>query len=756
MKNDQQPLSQSLPFIAPLLLLPILLLWRPLFAGETLFWGTPLLQFIPWQRATVEMWRAGHLPLWNPLLGCGAPLAANYQTGAFYPLYGLALVIPPEVALGWTTALHLALAGFGMVAWARAAGMDRFPALLAGLAVEGSGFLVARAGLFPSIVVTFAWIPIWLWRAERFYQTQKTGDALWLGTTLGLGLLAGHAQTAFYGLLLLVAYLTFRFATAARHTKATSSYHSLLIVSLIIVPLTLLAAVQLLPTAELLTLSQRAGGVDREIGLTYSFWPWRTLTLFAPDFFGNPARSTYWGYATYWEDAAYIGLLPLLLAFGAVIRLRRKGEWRPAVVFWAGVTGLSLFLALGRHNPVFMWLFEHIPSFDAFQSPARWLALTTIGLAALAGIGAQTWRRGRADRRRGALGLALGLALVIGGIAAPHLVPSIPATFGPATARLGGTLAAIGGLILLRKKKGRWWAALVGLIFLDLLVFGWGLIPSVDRALYEDQTATATALADDSTVERIFWPAGGQPEPGYALKFAYFDFAAYGPYDAGSWWPLRESLLPNLGMLDGVPSANNFDPLLVNHFAEISRAADTAPNLLRVMGVTHLVTTTASGETTITPVANALGRAWIVPTARQVASEEMLDALVDPAFDPAAEVLLETPPDLTTPPTSHSPSPITLHDAPNRVTIRTALDQSGYLVLADTWYPGWTATVDGEPVPLLRANHAFRAVLIQAGNHVVEMTYRPVSLAAGAILSLMALAGLTVGWIWTQHREKRE
>jgi hypothetical protein len=76
---------------------------------------------------------------------------------------------------------------------------------------------------------------------------------------------------------------------------------------------TLLAVAQLLPTAEYLLQSQRAGAVEYEFAMTYSFWPWRFLTLLAPGLFGSPASGDYWGYANYWEDAVYIGLLPFLL-----------------------------------------------------------------------------------------------------------------------------------------------------------------------------------------------------------------------------------------------------------------------------------------------------------------------------------------------------------------------------------------------------------------------------------------------------------
>ena len=81
-----------------------------------------------------------------------------------------------------------------------------------------------------------------------------------------------------------------------------------------------LAAVQLLPTAEYLLQSQRSAAVEYEAAMAFSFWPWRFLSLFAPEMFGNPVQADFWGSANYWEDAIYIGLLPVLLALGSLLR----------------------------------------------------------------------------------------------------------------------------------------------------------------------------------------------------------------------------------------------------------------------------------------------------------------------------------------------------------------------------------------------------------------------------------------------------
>jgi hypothetical protein len=80
--------------------MPLILFWRIVFAGRVLFWGVPLLQFYPWQQFAAEMWRSGNVPLWNPFVGNGAPLAANLQSAVFYPLNILYLLLPVERAMG--------------------------------------------------------------------------------------------------------------------------------------------------------------------------------------------------------------------------------------------------------------------------------------------------------------------------------------------------------------------------------------------------------------------------------------------------------------------------------------------------------------------------------------------------------------------------------------------------------------------------------------------------------------------------------
>lgn len=297
-----------------------------------------------------------------------------------------------------------------------------------------------------------------------------------------------------------------------------------------------------------------------------------------------------------------------------------------------------------------------------------------------------------------------------------------------------------------------------------LKVEGCGLaVPTVDRAVYRGETTTAAALRSEGEHVRVYWPndpehADRVHDAEYRVRFDYLTFDDFGPHDAVYWRGMREAQLPNAGMVDGVPGANHFDPLLVERYADLLEAAVEAPGLLRAMGATHVATDRSwpdgervhsSGPVRFYGLPNAPGRAWIVPEGRRVAAEDTLEAVANPAFDPGVEVVLDVEPPLDSPSqgTSGDWQILSLQDAPNAVTIRASLEAPGTLVLADTWYPGWEATVDGERAELLRANHAFRAVKLDEGSHAIEMAYRPRCVILGRWVSLTTLVVVTVGFL---------
>jgi hypothetical protein len=715
-----------------LILAPLVLFWRIVFAGRVLFWGVPLLQFYPWQQFAVEMWRSGNVPLWNPFVGNGAPLAANLQSAVFYPLNFLYLIFPTEQAMSYTAVLHVILAGLAMYAWGRAFGLRPLAALIGALTFQLSQFFIARLG-FLSITATFPWTAVWLWRAEVLVQRHRMADAMWLALTIGLGLLAGHAQTAAAGLIVVVGYAAvrqisiFKFQISIGTVQAARRHLLSAIGYLLLAFLAggALASVQLLPSSEFTRLSQRTGGLGYEFAATHSLYPLRLLSFLAPDLLGHPAYGNFWGYDNYWENAGYVGVWTLLMAAFALsprVRSRRldvrsekkeveaafpKPEFRiPKSVTWffGATVVVSLLIALGRFAPFFPFLFKALSGVTLFQGPARLLSVYTLAVAALAGIGTEQLLEGDRLRWSGRILLVVALGVLVA-VVAGVILTGVRATFIRPMIQFGATLGACAACLALRPfsslargggqegaRFALWQAALVGVVALDLLIADWRLNPATDVTLYRKPTASAQAVRAEGD-GRIFWFANDENE----IKFnRYLSFKSFGPEDAAYWLGMRETLVPNAAMIERVSSVNNFDPLLASRYNDLVTLMNTLPisDALRLAGLMDaryiisprelpLPVAHRSAEVSIYRNDAAQGRAWIVLQARVVT--DSLSALADPSFDPRQVVLLD-PADAPALPAGESTkgkSFVTLQDSPNAVTIRATSDSSGFLVLAD-------------------------------------------------------------------------
>ena len=186
-------------------LVPLLLLGGGIFTFKAIYWGTPMLQFVPWWEQAVDMLRAGELPLWNTEVGMGAPLFANYQSALLYPptwLYLIGGLIGGVGVIAWLMAVlivfHLAVAGYGMAAVLKRLGAGTWAQVFGGLAFGMSTYLVSRSQ-FLSINAAAAWLP---WALAFGYDLVQSRKINWafpkLIGVLTLQLLSGHAQTAWY------------------------------------------------------------------------------------------------------------------------------------------------------------------------------------------------------------------------------------------------------------------------------------------------------------------------------------------------------------------------------------------------------------------------------------------------------------------------------------------------------------------------------------------------------------------------------
>jgi uncharacterized membrane protein YfhO len=759
--------KRLLPFL-PIILFPLLLLGIPLLQGKALFWGTPSLQFIPWAKFAWDSVLQGRLPLWNTFNGMGTPFIANYQTAFFYPPTWITFIfylLGGTSLMAWSFTLviylHLVWAGAGTALLMRKLGFDEFPQAISGITFSLCGYLVARVAFFP-IIWAVAWLPWLLVESELILsslQENRPGlrnACLLLVFFSAMQLLAGHAQTTWYSLLFTAAWVIFRGASTA-NWKTTFKVFGLLVGCVFVAAL--ISAVQLLPTAEYLLQSQRVTEVGYDTAMTYSFWPWRFLTLLAPNFFGNPGDGTFFGYGNYWEDAIYMGLLPLFLAL-STLRFARKAlaekekTDRAFVIFLWVVILVAFILALGKNLPVFPFLYRYIPTFDMFQAPSRMLLWVEICLSILAGVGAAHWSRplGKsiASLKRY---MVAALAISMGAASAWFLLKSIDSTFIFAAA-LVGLMVFICGLLSFVMPIGpneiqmrRWQWIVIGFIGLDLGITGWKLIPTVDASFYN----MTDSQMQSTTGQRVYLDAQDE----YALKYQrFFRFDNFNPVE--DWSNLQHVMLPDINLLGGVYSANNFDPLVPERYTQWMDKVNLAGpeqkiSWLQLMGVgawEQMDVKTATGVT-FTPISDAGRFQWSTCVMEASDDEDALQkvqTLVDQAKGGKliSTIVIEKrgveKSSSCSTEDDHTISQV--NDTSNTVSLTITTSKNGWLMVSDIWYPGWTAQIDGESTAVEKADGAFRGVYVTAGRHEVVFSYRPTSFYFGADISIAVLAVL--------------
>lgn len=350
---------------------------------------------MPIRVAVANLIRGGHLPLWNPYIFSGMPLFGAAQAGVLFPLNWFYLIFSAPVATNLMMLSTYMLAALGAYLYARRSGSSIAGAALTSLVWQWSGFLIGQIG-HTNILHTAALLPWLLWAIDGYGATGKRSRGVLLAALVAMQVFAGHQQTCAYALLVAAGYavVMWRAGHSSKTVRpgdppspgndlARPAYLRSLV---LIVAGVALAAVQILPTLELLRNSMRA---DASYDFFTSFsLPRRFLwTFFAPFVVGggdgNLFRAPYVGPAFYAEYVGYVGLVTIALAIVSV-RLKRDARTK----FWAVVVVAGLLLALGRYAPFgFYKIIYAVPVLNLFRVPARHLMEVEFALAVLAGRG---------------------------------------------------------------------------------------------------------------------------------------------------------------------------------------------------------------------------------------------------------------------------------------------------------------------------------------------------------------------------------
>jgi hypothetical protein len=574
--------------VAVLLALPVIVFGIPALLGHAVLPGDDLTQNFPLRVLAGHEIRSGQLPLYNPYIWGGAPLLADWNAGAVYPLTFLFAILPPIAA--WTLSMIVtwAVAGLGMFCFLRALRLGSLPGFLGALSFAFAGAMSAQVAHF-GLIAGMSWVPVQLLSVLRLTQARSTASRLrWiavLAAAQGLTILAGEPRAIADAAVIVIIYAAWRVARLGRRCgPAAISVAAGLALGVC------LGAVQWLPGLAIIGTSQR--GASSVALFNSGSLPHRwLLLLLVPDLlggsgsFGQPAFFAHYNLA---EVTGYAGILPLVAAAALLGRFRlrpRLPEW----IVWHFMALVGVVLALGGNTPL-GGLLVQLPLFGGQRLQSRNILVADLALAVLLAywadhpVSERSHRLSRAGgRRRADLETVLGAVPPLAMIAVAVLGLGWGAGLlhwlraGPGAASVAGSLrpwlvpyALIGagaiafvifGRHLRPRLRSRWLGTLV---VIDLIVFTLLGVVAVLPGLGHGTSAPASQRA-----------AAGQravaaPRPVAALGYP----GRFAIYDPGQLHADELPLLgsPDLNAISATPSVQGYSSLVGGFYASATGA----------------------------------------------------------------------------------------------------------------------------------------------------------------------------------------
>jgi len=708
---------------------------RGLLFGRSLYFRDLSLQFMPLRLFALEGLRHGELRQWNPYTHEGEPLA---PPALAYPPDLLQLLRPDELGISWSLALHVPLAALSFLAFALARGLPLPAAACGALVYALGGFALSSVNLYV-YVQALAWAPLvvlGLGRAASGRSRDVALCAIPLALCLSTNGLELAAQTIAIGLLLapvsrasvprLLASLALGFA---------------------------LSAFAWLPMSGLVAGSARQAGFPTPVVLAHSVHPLTLVQTFVAGFYGDPGHLTgrWWGINFFTRGFPYV--LSLYLGAGAlVLALMGLASRSPLRIRLAAIAFVASIVCLGRYAGLTP-LVDLVGALHAFRYPTKAFFSVHFAVAALAALGlGYLLERGAVAWRRFSL-LAAGAGLMLAAAPLlPHVLPRASRWFlagfcppeydWPLRESVGAFItgdAAAGGLVLLalaglaaltasgRLDAGLSAAGCAALIAADLLRAGSGLNPSVTSEFFALSPETARFVAAVKGRHGRVFSCDIHLSPSYlearlrrGVDHESLTFAAY-----------EEMLTPDFNVPFGVRSALSIDRTMLVPEARVAspeeaRCADVGALVprLRAAGVSHVLSLDRLEHAALRPLLTLEPRR-IAPLRIEV--YELQDAA------PYAEVR------------GAAGNVAALADRPGALDLEVEARDGATLVVREAHARGWSATLDGRPVPLAVSDGRHLSVALPPGKSTLRLRYRMPLLVLGAALS--AAAALACVWL---------
>jgi len=675
----------------------------------------PVRQTYVWKELSINVFKSGSLPLWNPYEMTGKPLLGNFQSGVFYPLNILFIFFP--FSLGWSFLIlsQTLLFGIFMFFYLKNLKLNPFACIIGSIAIALSGFSVSWLE-WGNIVSTALWLPLILLGIDKIYS-KKVGikTPIWymiIFIALICSFFAGHLQIFFYLYILSIAYFFMRWA----ENKIPKTLLVFIITNLLFI---LVTFIQWFPTLQFILLSSR--NADQNfMSIEGWFIPWKHLIQFiVPDFFGNPSTLNYWGTWNYGELVGYIGVIPLVFSLYALF-YRNK-----TTLFYFSVLLVCLIMALPTGLSSIPFL-VHIPLLSTAQ-PTRLLFLIIFSLSVLSAFGMDKFLNVEKIKVKQflpliAIGIVFGLLFAV--IATKsNLLFNNPGELLVAKRNIIFPFAlfcsfSILIVLFMKIKSVKFRYIIISVIvltaFIDQLRFAQKFSPFTSSEYLFPSTKTLSFLTSKKELFRVAVLDRRIIPPNFLTHYRVQTIEGYDPLYLKSYAEFVTMLERNKPDINGPYGFNRiitphnytspfFDFLNVKYVLSLDDIK--SENLVKVF---------EEGQTKVYENKKVLPRIFFVE--KVVAENNQLNNLFE--YDLGKTAVVSGPAVSSNSFSLGSVSEISY--LPNVVSMKTKNSGDGYLVFSDAYYPTWSATIDGVKTNIYITNHAFRGVFVPKGNHTVQ------------------------------------
>lgn len=681
----------------------------------------PVRQTFPWRNLSINDLKNLQIPSWNPNSFAGNPNIANQQSAVFYPLNLLFFLLPFNFSWSVLILLEPILGGIFMYLFLRNLKLDEYSSFFGAIVFSFSGFFVSWME-WGTIIHSALWLPLILLSIDKIKDSISVKKSLisWSVVfvfSMVVSLFAGHLQTFFYISIVALIYQLVNIYSD-KNKKLLFTYLSLLVIFIVI------SLIQIIPTINFILQSARNSDLPNFNNDGW-FIPWQHLIQFiVPDFFGNPTTLNYWGTWNYGELVGYVGIIPLIFSFYALLYKRNN-----KIFLFGSLFFISLIFALPTFVAKIPFIF-HVP-FVSSSQPTRLLFISDFCLSILSAFGFNLYMNEKRNKRLYPVVAILGVILLVifglvyfgngMGISTVNLLTIKRNLIFPCIIFIVSGLSLFMKDLLNPKYKKYLFLFIILITIFDLFRF-FSKFETFSKSEYlYPQTKTLNFLESNLGNNRFATNDERIMAPNFSIMYKLNTVEGYDPL-----------YLQRYGEFISAVNRNKPDISSPFGFNRIVRVTNFNSNLINLLGIKYIlsldemsnanfVKAFEEGQTKIYENKNVLPKAFFVTSTTSVTNKQDAINFLFNSQNLGSEAVVE---DKIAPRTYSKGYAEIVNYKNNEVILKTKLQNEGFLVLTDSYYPTWHARIGNDmnklhDTKIYRTDYNFRGILVPKGENFI-------------------------------------